>query len=300
MRHHLALVVITGLWAALAAHVSAQQANHQADKDVIAKKAEAFIETFHKGDADALAAFWTADGDYTTRKGITIKGRDAITKAFKEFFVENQGLKLRINSESLRFLTPDVAVEDGTTEVLAPDGTPPSAARYTIVHVKKDGDWLLGSVRDAPYVPPTNYEHLRALEWTIGDWASETNKGESARASFTWGKNQNFIVATIEATIKEVPVSGATQWIGWDPAAKAIRSWTFDDDGGIGRGAWTHQDNKWTIKSTNTLRDGKKLAATNIVTRIDADMITWQSVNRTLDGNALPDTPEIRMKRVKS
>ena len=300
MKLRLTCVGALGLWAALAASASAQQANHQADKEALAKKAEAFIEVFHKADADGLAAFWTPDGDYTTRKGATLKGRDAIAKAFKEFFAENKDLKLRINSESLRFLTPDVIVEDGTTEVLAPDGTPPSAARYTIVHVKKDGDWFLGSVRDAPYVPPTNYEHLRVLEWTIGDWAAEPNKGESAHASFVWSKNQNFIVATIEATIKEVPIGGATQWIGWEPAAKGIRSWTFDDDGGIGRGAWTQEDNKWIIKTTNTLRDGKKLAATNIVTRIDADTITWQSVNRTVDGNALPDTPIIRMKRVKS
>jgi uncharacterized protein (TIGR02246 family) len=291
---------MAGLWAGITSPASAQQGNHQADKDAIAKKAEAFVEVFHKGDAGALAAFWALDGDYTTRKGLTLKGRDAIAKAFKEFFAENKGLKLRINSESLRFLTPDVAVEDGTTEVLAPDGTPPSAARYTIVHVKKEGAWFLGSVRDAPYVPPTNYELLRVLEWTIGDWASEPNSAESARASFAWSKNQNFIVSTIEADIKEVPVGGATQWIGWDPAAKGIRSWTFDDDGGLGQGAWKQEEGKWVIKSTTTLRDGKKLAATNVITRVDADSVTWQSVNRTLDGNALPDTPVIRMKRVKS
>src|SRR6516164_1648617 len=72
------------------------------DMDAIAKKAEAFIEAFHKGDAKAVAAFWTADGDYTDQTGKHLKGRAAIEKAFADHFAENKGLKLRINSDSLR------------------------------------------------------------------------------------------------------------------------------------------------------------------------------------------------------
>ena len=43
---------------------------------------------------------------------------------------------------------------------MPPDGAPPSRARYTIVHVQRDGEWYLSSVRDAPYAPPNNHEHL--------------------------------------------------------------------------------------------------------------------------------------------
>ena len=46
------------------------------------------------------------------------------------------------------------------------------------------------------------------------------------------------------------------------------------------------------------LPDGKKLAATNIITRNGPDAITWQSKDRTLDGKALPDVQEIKMRRV--
>src|SRR5262245_40016980 len=81
------------------------------------KKAESFVAAFHKGDAKAVAAHWTADGDYTTQSGKTMKGRDAIEKAFTGLFAENKGLKLRIDSASLRFITPDVAIEDGVTSV---------------------------------------------------------------------------------------------------------------------------------------------------------------------------------------
>jgi hypothetical protein len=199
----------------------------------------------------------------------------------------------------VRFLTPEVAVEDGTTEVLHPDGAPPSRARYTTVHVKKDGQWLLGSVRDAPYSPPSNYEHLKELEWAIGDWADEAEKGEVARASFAWAENQNFIVSSFTTTFKSISIGGGTQWIGWDPAAKTIRSWTFDADGSFGEATWTRDGDKLVIKASAVLRDGKKMTATNVVTKIDADTIGWQSKDRTLDGKALPDVKEVKMKRVK-
>src|SRR5262249_36380391 len=159
----------------IAGPASAGRGDDDKDKAAIQKNAEGFVEAFHKGDAKALAAFWTPDGDYTILTGRHMKGREAIEKAFEEFFKENKDLKLGIDSESLRFVTPDVAVEDGITSVSSPNGGPPSRARYTIVHVKKDGQWAMSSVRDAAYAPPTNQEKLQGLEWVIGDWADEAD-----------------------------------------------------------------------------------------------------------------------------
>src|SRR5262245_17332458 len=253
------------------------------DKAALAKRGEQFVEAFHNGDARGLAALWVPDGDYTPQTGRALKGREAIEEAFNDFFDEHKGLKLRVNSDSLRFLTPDVAVEDGTTEVIPPDGGPPSRARYTIVHVKKDGGWLLGSVRDAAFAPATNYEDLRGLEWAVGEWADEkSDSGEVARVSFAWAENQNFLVSEYATAFKNLTLAGGTQWIGWDPLGKRIRSWTFDSDGGFGEGAWTRDGDRWTIKTTSVLRDGKKVSATNVVTRVDADTITWQSTDRTV------------------
>ncbi len=280
---------------------SAQQPKvNKQEGDAIFKNAQAFAAAFHKGDAKALAAFWAEDGDYTDQSGHRLKGRAAIAKAFAAMFAENKGLTLRINSEALRFLTPDVAVEDGVTEVLPPDGGPPSRARYTIVHVKKDGQWRLGSVRDAAFAPPSNYDHLRGLEWAVGDWADEAGKGEVARVSFAWSQNQGFLVSNFTTTFKNIAIGGGTQWIGWDPRAKQLRSWTFDTDGGFGEGSWAGEgNNKWVIKTKAVLQDGKQVTATNVLTRVDADTLSWQSRDRSVDGRALPDTKEIRMRRVK-
>src|SRR5213595_944881 len=78
--------------------------------------------------------------------------------------------------------------------VFAPDGSAPSRARYSNVLIKKDGQWLLSSVREAAYSEPTNYEHLKGLEWTIGEWGDEQPNGPVGRVSFEWAPGQNFIV----------------------------------------------------------------------------------------------------------
>ena len=191
------------------------------------------------------------------------------------------------------------AFHDGTTEVIHPDGGPPNKARYTIVHVKKGGKWLLSSVRDADFAPPTNYGHLKGLEWAIGDWADEAGKGDVARVSFAWAREQNFIVSNFHSAFKSITVGGGAQWIGFDPSAKKVRSWTFDFSGAFGEGVWANEGKTWTVKTTATLRDGLKAAATNVLTVIDADTFTLEVKDRTLDGKEMPDVKPIRMKRRK-
>lgn len=270
-----------------------------ADEAALLKNAEAFVEAFQKGDAKAVAAFWTTDGDYTDMAGKRLSGRAEIEKSFTAFFAENKGAKLRVEIDALKFITPDVAIEDGMTAVLSPEGGPPSRAKYSIVHVKKDGKWSIGSVRESVYTPPSNAEHLRGLEGVIGSWAADANGGEVARISFGWSENQNFITASFTTTFKNVLIGGGTQWIGWDPAAQNIRSWSFHANGAFGEGTWTQDGKTWTIKTTATLPDGKKATATDILTVIDADTVGFQAKDRMLDGKPLPDVKEVKLKRVK-
>jgi len=268
-----------------------------ADEAALLKNAESFVDAFKKGDAKAVAAFWAPDGDFTDVAGHKLVGREAIEKTFDELFAEHKGVELRIDITGLRFVTADVAVEDGITSVIHPGGLPPSRTRYTIVHVKKDGKWYLESVRQTVFTPPSNYEHLKGLEWLVGEWADEVQKGETARISFEWTDNQNFLISHFTTTIKNVSIGGGTQWIAWDPAAKAVRSWLFESSGGFGQGAWTKDGAKWTIKVDTLLPDGKKATSTNAVTRVDADTLSWEVTERTLDGKQLPDIKGVKMKR---
>jgi len=276
------------------------QPANKPEEETLRKRAEAFVAAFNKGEAKALAAFFMPDGDMVDMDGHQLKGRKAIEEGYKKFFSQAKGAKLFITITSVRLAKPDLAFEDGLTEVVVPDGGAPSAARFSNVYVKQDGQWYLESVREAIAVPPTNSEKMPDLEFLIGNWVEDVDKGGSAKASYSWESQRNFMVNTFDITIKDVSIAGGTQWIGWDQSIKKPRVWTFLFNGGFGEGVWTKDgENKWKIALVGTQRDGKKLTWTNVFTKIDDDHFSARLIDRMLDGKPLPDVKEVKMKRVK-
>jgi uncharacterized protein (TIGR02246 family) len=263
------------------------------------KRAQEFIAAFNKGDAKAVASFWTPDATYVDQVGHEYKGRAAIEKVYEKLFAARKGAKLAIHITSDKRLSPDVSIQDGVTEVTPAEGGASTAARFTAVLVKKDGEWYLQSVRDSVPHPPSNAEHLEDLEWLIGEWTGETEKGVSARASYEWADNQNFIVSSFATTLDGDPVVGGTQWIGWDAVDKKIRSWSFYSRGGFGEAVWSRDGSKWALKTTARTAAGKKVSATNILTKTDDDHMTWQMTELTVDGKSLDAPSPVKMKRVK-
>ena len=263
------------------------------------KRAQAFIAAFEKGDAKAVASFWAENADYVDQTGREFKGRAAIEKMYEKFFAGKKGLKLNIIVSSARMVGTDVAIEDGITEVTSAESALPSSARFSAVLVKKDGEWYFESVRDSIPHPPSNAEHFDDLEWLLGEWTGEAEKGESARASYTWAENRNFIVSSFATTLDGVPVVGGTQWIAWDAVDKQIRSYSFYSGGGVGEAVWTKDGDTWNIKVNARTAAGKKASGTNIFKKTDNDHMTWQLTKLIVDGQAMPDAKPVKMLRVK-
>jgi hypothetical protein len=71
----------------------------------------------------------------------------------------------------------------------------------------------------------------------------------------------------------------------------------FDSDGGFGEGLWTRKGNAWHIQATGTLPDGSKSSSVNIITRLDDNTFTWQSINRQAAGELLPNVDEVVVAR---
>ena len=272
-------------------------AGEPADLAQIAAVGEAYAKAFDKGDAKAVAAFWTPEGVYVDQTGKVFKGRSAIEAVFKPFFAENKGMKLRIDSDSLNFPAPGTAIEDGSTAIIFADGTPPERGHFTNVFVKEDGKWLLASVREMEFVPPRNGKNLEGLSWAIGEWVADSDGKEIGHSSFEWSPDGNFIISNHAVTLRDELLTKRTQYIAWDPSTSQIRSWNFESDGGFGEGVWSAEKDKVSVQTKSTLADGKKLAATNIITHNDDGSISWQSTARTLDGKPLPDTEKVKIKR---
>ena len=74
--------------------------------------------------------------------------------------------------------------------------------------------------------------------------------------------------------------------VGWDPDRQQIRSWIFDSNGGFGESSWSYDDGHWLIRASNVLPDGSRSTAENVLTKVDDNQFTWESQNRTLDGES--------------
>jgi uncharacterized protein (TIGR02246 family) len=262
------------------------------------KRAQEFIAAFNKGDAKAAAAFWTPESSYIDQAGNETKGRAAIEKLYEKSFAANKGAKLIVNVSSARQVTPNVALEDGTTEIAPADGGPGTIASFSAVLVKMDGEWYFESVRESVARPPTNAVHFEEIDWLIGDWAGEV-KGESGTASYAWAENQNFIVSTFATTLNGIPVFGGTQWIGWDAIDKQVHSWSFYSGGGTGNAVWSKDADKWILATMARTADGRKVSGVNVLTKIDDDHMTWQLTKLTVDGEVKPEPQLLKLKRVK-
>jgi uncharacterized protein (TIGR02246 family) len=293
-----ALAAYVGLSASGRRAAVAAEPSDKDNADAAKDRRTAFITAFNSGDAKAVAGFWAPDASYIDEVGDEYQGREAIEKLYERVFAARKGAKLEINVTAAKALSPDVVVNDGFTVVTPADGGVPTSARFTALLVKKDGQWYLQSVRDSVAYPPSNASHLEDLEWLIGEWTGENEKGDSATAEYEWQHDQNFIECTYAATLNGVPVSGGTQWIGWDAIEKRIRSWTFYSGGGFGEGAWTKEGNDWVVKVSARTAAGNQVTATNIITKTDDDHMTWQLTKLTVDGKSMPDMPAVKMKRV--
>jgi uncharacterized protein (TIGR02246 family) len=244
-----------------------------------------------------LAALWSPEAVYTEPlSGEQLVGREAIEKQFAAVFAEAKGAKLLAMSDSIQFVSPNVAVEHGTAQVMRAD-QPPEQSEYTAVYVKRDGQWQLDRVteEDVPVVP-SHYEQLKELEWMIGTWVDQDEQNR-IETTCQWTKNQNFMTRSFTVSVRDRIDMAGMQIVGWDPAAKQIRSWVFDSDGGFGEGVWRRKDNRWYVQSTGTLSDGRKSSSVNIFTYVDDNTHTWQSVNRVAGGELLPNVDEVVVVR---
>ena len=140
---------------------------------------------------------------------------------------------------------------------------------------------------------------LEVLDWMVGTWVDE---GDDATivTDCSWTKNRKFLKRSFKVKVDEEVTLEGDQFVGWDPVANQIRSWTFDSEGGIGEGRWIQDGNRWLVKASFVLADGARASALNVYTYVDGDTIRWQSTNREIAGELQPNIPEVTVVRQKT
>ena len=268
-----------------------------ADEAAIRATADEFVKAFNAADGKAIASEWAVDAGYTDEQGQEFRGRKEIQNEYESILKAFPGATIAVEIESIRFLGPDTAIEKGITRVKMPKDKGTTAARYTVVHARRDGKWIIVVGHDLPYVSASNADYLKDLDWMIGEWKAD-GKEAGIRIKSEWMAQHNYIKNTYNVIKDGEPTLTGAQIIGWNPKTGKIIAWHFDANGGYGNDVWTKDGAKWDIEATGVFHDGSETTAVNIITPIDANSFTWQSVRRTLDGVRLPDVGPVKIVRV--
>jgi len=246
----------------------------------IRRAAEAYIAAMERGDAAELARLWTAEGDFMDSSGRVTKGRELVKQVERRPAGDRP--EMMVTVDAIRLITADVAIEDGIAETAAPDNGF-AVARYSAVWVRRDGQWLLDSVRESPPQQPAAHDYLRLLEWMIGNWVHQQGE-ERVELSCVWSPDKNYLLREIRVGSLAGRALSVSQRIGWDAEKKQLTTWTFDSEGGHAVGQMQRQGNQWIISTRGVLPDGQVASSVNTCTRTSNDGFTWESSSGMLAG----------------
>ena len=258
------------------------------DRAAIATMTKEFVDAFNAGDAQKLALTFSDDGQVVNESGDVLTGRKAIEAHYLSSFPSQTKPKIELEPGFLKFLSADVAVEEGLATITSAADEPSEHSRYTVNYVKRDGKWLHAYVRDhLTEQPAAHNAHLKPLQWLVGEWVSE-GSDSIVHTKCQWLDDGHYLLRSYEVVRAGKPTMKGTERIGWDPLSKRIRSWIFDSVGGFGEATWVQTDEQeWTLQATGVSHDGEPATLTRVVNRVDPHRIRWSQRDAMVGGKTV-------------
>jgi uncharacterized protein (TIGR02246 family) len=133
MKYLLILLAAASLWAQSAA-----------DKDTFRAKVQKYVDARDAQDPKSVEALFTPDADQLVSTGVWRKGRDEVVKGTLASTRNNEG-KRTLTVDSIRFVTPDVALVDCRYEI---SGAATRKMWSSFVFVRANGAWRISAIRN--------------------------------------------------------------------------------------------------------------------------------------------------------
>ena len=256
----------------------------------------AFTTAFNNRDAKAVTALWTKDCEYIDETGEVFEGRGEIEALYSDLFA-SAGAKMQLVTDAVRTLGDNVILEDGRAIVESAQAGATSIGRYTAVHMKVEGKWLLASVRELGGDKSFASKDLGDLDWLIGNWVAEEN-GARMISKCRWIVDKKFVERSYSTTEIDGTVTTGLQIIGWNAQNSHIQSWNFSADGGNAIGVWSATEGGWIAKVSGSTGTSVSTTAVNLLKKLDNNAYVWKSMDRTVGDVRLPDTDEVVIRRM--
>src|SRR5262245_5323691 len=218
----------------------------EADKAAIDKLIKENSQAFNNRDAAAIAANWTADGEYIRNDGDPIRGRTEVQKGYAEFFKTLKGKPtVEVQTDKLRFPSADTAVSEVTLRLKNEQGEVIGSSWRNTLLAREGGTMKVAMVQEWDRDSSLD-DSLKDLEWLIGTWRMDT-RDRDVTTTYEWDESKKLIRGKYTDKQGGREVESGTQVFGKDNADGGIRSWVFQSDGGFGDGLWTRDGKKWTV-----------------------------------------------------
>src|SRR5262245_43406 len=166
--------------------------DREADKLAIDKLIKENIKRFNDRDAAAIAANWTANGEYIRNDGTPVRGRAEIQKGYADFFKTLKGKPtLEVQADDIRFPSAVTAVSEVTLRLKNEAGDLISSSWRNTFLAKEDGQWKVAMVQEWDRDNSLD-DSLKDLEWLIGTWQMST-KDREVTTTYEWDETKTFI-----------------------------------------------------------------------------------------------------------
>jgi uncharacterized protein (TIGR02246 family) len=149
MRAQLVLLVCIVSIALLLAQDSARGKDEDRSKDdaAIREVVSKYVDARERVDPKAVEELFTSDADQLVSSGEWRKGRDAVVRGAMASS-NSTGGKRTITVESVRMLTPDVAIADGRYELTGLAGGATRSMWTTLVLKRTEKGWRISAIRN--------------------------------------------------------------------------------------------------------------------------------------------------------
>jgi uncharacterized protein (TIGR02246 family) len=268
----------------------------ESDVRAITDLLASFVKAYNEKDAQALGALFTPDAEIEDEDGEVTRGRDAIVSRFSGIFKESGGDRLTVDTDALRFLGTDIAIEEGTASITPGAGEPPQTNRYSVIYARQGGRWLHARIRDEQPDEVAPHEQLQQLEWMLGEWVNESDDG-IVKTNCKWSDKGSFLLREFDVKVEGRIALSGTQRIGWDAQQKQFRMWVFDDRGGFAEGLLSRDGDRWISRASGVRSDGQSVSVTTAIKPLGKDRIFWETLDRTVGGEVVPGADQFYLVR---
>lgn len=277
-----------------------QTVDEPLDHDAIRSQLQRYGKAIDDRDWGRVFEFLDEDVQYRDDSlQLRADGRDALIAQIRGALSESD-LKLVASFSDIKIESDTTAVVKGTNSLGTQDD-PGELFSFTVTMnrdsgTRDSGNWKIKSIVEQSMNPAPDASSAESplweLDWMVGNWQDRSDSRLTSSIRYLPGKQ--FLVRTFN----QGGDNAGFQVIGYDSVMASIRSWSYFMDGSFGNATWSLEQDRWLIKSAQTLADGRMASGTYVITPDDSNTVTVKLVGHEIAGQPVPLAPEMIVVRV--